>query len=165
MVSELAEPVRGGAAELREARAWRALRAVRDPEIPVLSVLDLGIVRYVRAEEGPLRVGITPTYSGCPATEVIRRSIGEALARENLGEVRIETVLSPPWSSEWLSEEGRRKLRAFGIAAPKARTPAVSCPRCASAEVECISEFGSTPCKAHYRCGACLEPFDVFKCI
>jgi len=165
MVSELAGPVRDGAEELREARAWRALRAVMDPEIPVLSVLDLGIVRYVRAEEGPLRVGITPTYSGCPATEVIRRSIGEALARENLGEVSIETVLSPPWSSEWLSEEGRSKLRAFGIAAPAARTPSVSCPRCASPEVERISEFGSTPCKAHYRCRACLEPFDVFKCI
>jgi ring-1,2-phenylacetyl-CoA epoxidase subunit PaaD len=137
-----------------------------DPEIPVLSVIDLGIVRYVRAEAGRLRVGITPTYSGCPATEVIQRSIREALAREGLPETVLETVLSPPWSSEWLTEEGRRKLQAFGIAAPAARAAsAVSCPRCGSHQVGRVSEFGSTPCKAHYRCNECLEPFDVFKCI
>ena len=137
-----------------------------DPEIPVLSVVDLGIVRYVRADGEDVHVGITPTYSGCPATEVIERSIREALAREELGDVTVETVLSPPWSSEWLSEEGRRKLREFGIAAPTARTASnVACPRCGSHGVERVSEFGSTPCKAHYRCRDCLEPFDVFKCI
>jgi ring-1,2-phenylacetyl-CoA epoxidase subunit PaaD len=137
-----------------------------DPEIPVLSVVDLGVVRYVRADGAGLHVGITPTYSGCPATEVIQQSIREALAREELADVTVETVLSPPWTSEWLSEEGRRKLEAFGIAAPTARSAAnVACPRCGSREVERVSEFGSTPCKAHYRCGDCLEPFDVFKCI
>jgi ring-1,2-phenylacetyl-CoA epoxidase subunit PaaD len=161
-----AEPVRAGAVDPEEERVWRVLRSVIDPEIPVLSVVDLGIVRYVRCEAGRLRVGITPTYSGCPATEVIRESIQETLARAALGEVIVETVLSPPWSSEWLSEEGRRKLEAFGIAAPRARSAhPVSCPRCAGHAVERVSEFGSTPCKAHYRCRECLEPFDVFKCI
>ena len=147
-------------------QVWRVLRSVMDPEIPVLSVVDLGVVRYVHADGGALHVGITPTYSGCPATEVIQRSIREALAREQLEDVTVETVLFPPWTSEWLSEEGRRKLEAFGIAAPTARSAAnVACPRCGSREVERLSEFGSTPCKAHYRCGDCLEPFDVFKCI
>jgi ring-1,2-phenylacetyl-CoA epoxidase subunit PaaD len=147
-------------------QVWRVLRSVMDPEIPVLSVVDLGVVRYVRSDAAGLRVGITPTYSGCPATEVIERSIREALAGEDLDPVTVETVLSPPWTSEWLSEEGRRKLEAFGIAAPRARSAAdVACPRCASRAVERLSEFGSTPCKAHYRCRDCLEPFDVFKCI
>jgi ring-1,2-phenylacetyl-CoA epoxidase subunit PaaD len=147
-------------------QVWRVLRSVMDPEIPVLSVVDLGVVRYVRADGAGLHVGITPTYSGCPATEVIQQSIREALAREELADVTVETVLSPPWTSEWLSEEGRRKLEAFGIAAPTARSAAnVACPRCGSREVERLSEFGSTPCKAHYRCADCLEPFDVFKCI
>ncbi|HEX5208621.1 MAG TPA: 1,2-phenylacetyl-CoA epoxidase subunit PaaD [Steroidobacteraceae bacterium] len=166
MVSEaLAEPARARIADLREERVLRVLRSVMDPEIPVLSVLDLGIVRYIRSEGGQLRVGITPTYSGCPATEVIRRSIRDALAREGMGDARIETVLSPPWSSDWLSEEGRRKLQAFGICPPAARGSRISCPRCGSHEAERLSEFGSTPCKAHYRCRDCLEPFDLFKCI
>lgn len=162
----LAEPLRPSAAGANEERVWRALRSVMDPEIPVLSVIDLGVVRYVRPEGGRLHVGVTPTYSGCPATEVIHRSIREALAREQMGDVIVEAVLSPPWTSEWLSEEGRRKLEAFGIAAPTARAPSnMACPRCRSHDVERISEFGSTPCKAHYRCSDCLEPFDVFKCI
>jgi len=162
----LAQPPRASAPDPREERVWQVLRSVMDPEIPVLSVIDLGIVRYVRGEAGGLRVGITPTYSGCPATEVIQRSIREALARAGLQETVLETVLSPPWSSEWLTEEGRRKLEAFGIAAPTARAAsAVSCPRCGCQDVERVSEFGSTPCKAHYRCHECLEPFDVFKCI
>ena len=145
---------------------WQVLRSVMDPEIPVLSVVDLGVVRYVRADGTGLRVGITPTYSGCPATEVIQRSIREALDREDLEDVIVETVLSPPWTSEWLSEEGRRKLGAFGIAAPSAHSVAeAACPRCGSRNVQRVSEFGSTPCKAHYRCRGCLEPFDVFKCI
>lgn len=167
MVSgDVAEPMRRSVAYLDEERVWRVLRSVMDPEIPVLSVVELGIVRYVRSDGAQLHVGITPTYSGCPATEVIRHSILEALARNGLEDVALETVLSPPWTSEWLSEEGRRKLEAFGIAAPTATAAAnVACPRCASRDVERISEFGSTPCKAHYRCSACLEPFDVFKCI
>ena len=153
-------------AYLGEQRVWQVLQSVMDPEIPVLSVVELGIVRYVRADGARLRVGITPTYSGCPATEVIQRSIREALDSNRLEDVIVETVLSPPWTSEWMSEEGRRKLEAFGIAAPTARTASrVACPRCGSRDVERISEFGSTPCKAHYRCAQCLEPFDLFKCI
>ncbi|MGH8179343.1 MAG: 1,2-phenylacetyl-CoA epoxidase subunit PaaD [Steroidobacteraceae bacterium] len=149
-----------------EERVWQVLQSVMDPEIPVLSVVDLGIVRYVRNDGEHFRVGITPTYSGCPATEVIQRSIREALAGNQLEDVIVETVLSPPWTSEWLSEQGRRKLEAFGIAAPTARMASqVACPRCGSHDVERISEFGSTPCKAHYRCVECLEPFDLFKCI
>lgn len=151
---------------LESSRVWRVLRSVMDPEIPVLSVVDLGIVRYVRCDGASLRVGITPTYSGCPATEVIQRAIRDALARDGLADAMVETVLSPPWTSEWLSEEGRRKLEAFGIAAPTASAASnVACPRCGSHGVERVSEFGSTPCKAHYRCSECLEPFDVFKCI
>ena len=166
VIATRAEPDRRNAANPAEEQVWQLLRSVMDPEIPVLSVLDLGIVRYVRAAQGRLHVGVTPTYSGCPATEAIARSIREALAQEGLGNAVIETVLSPPWTSEWLSEEGRRKLTAFGIAAPDARAAAdVACPRCGSRDVERVSEFGSTPCKAHYRCVACLEPFDVFKCI
>ena len=167
MVSgQAAESGRRSVAYLNEERVWRVLRSVMDPEIPVLSVVDLGIVRYVRPDGAKIRVGITPTYSGCPATEVIQRSVREALIRNGLEDVVVETVLSPPWTSEWLSEEGRRKLEAFGIAAPSAHTASnVACPRCGGHDVERISEFGSTPCKAHYRCRGCLEPFDVFKCI
>lgn len=166
VTATLAEPGRRHAATSAEEQAWRLLRSVMDPELPVLSVLDLGIVRYVRSEGERLRVGVTPTYSGCPATEVIRRSIHEALAHGGLRGAVVETVLSPPWTSDWLSEQGRRKLEAFGIAAPGAHAAAnVACPRCGTHDVERISEFGSTPCKAHYRCAACLEPFDVFKCI
>lgn len=148
-----------------EERVWQVLRSVMDPEIPVLSIVDLGIVRHVRPEKGSLRVGITPTYSGCPATEAIQHAIREALGRHGLEDVIVETVLSPPWSSEWVSEEGRWRLQLFGICAPTTRRPAVTCPRCGSHDTERISEFGSTPCKAHYRCGECREPFDVFKCI
>lgn len=166
MTAVRAEFLHGGAADPGEERVWWILRSVRDPEIPVLSVVDLGIVRYVRTDAGRLHVGVTPTYSGCPATEVIQRSIRDALAGAGMGEVIVETVLSPPWTSEWLTEEGRRKLEAFGIAAPTARAPSdVACPRCGSHAVQRVSEFGSTPCKAHYRCSDCLEPFDVFKCI
>ena len=167
MVTEaLAEPLHRGVAYMDEERVWRVLRSVMDPEIPVLSVVELGVVRYVRFAGGRLRVGITPTYSGCPATEVIQRSVREALARAELGNAIVETALSPPWTSEWVSEEGRRKLEAFGIAAPTAHAGShVACPRCGSHDVERVSEFGSTPCKAHYRCDDCLEPFDVFKCI
>lgn len=150
----------------REQRVWRVLESVQDPEIPVLSVVDLGIVRQVRpGQDGRLRVGITPTYSGCPATEVILQTIRAALDRNGFTDVGLETLLWPPWSSEWLSEAGRRKLEAFGIAVEPKRPGTLACPRCASRRVERISEFGSTPCKAHYRCLECLEPFDTFKCL
>lgn len=158
-----------------EPAVWRALEHVMDPEIPVLSVVELGIVRYVQwGSDERLHVGITPTYCGCPATEVIRRAVREALEESGYGDAVVEEVLSPPWTSEWLTESGRRKLESFGIAPPaKAlsnprhlfHTPVVHCPRCGSAATERVSEFGSTPCKAHYRCASCLEPFDYFKCI
>jgi ring-1,2-phenylacetyl-CoA epoxidase subunit PaaD len=163
----------------RERQVWDVLESVPDPEMPVLSVVDLGIVRHVRwcaGNDGQsrLHVGITPTYSGCPATEVIRHSIETALDQEGYTDAVLEEVLSPPWTSDWLTQEGRRKLEAFGIAPPEKsvssprhlfRAPVVACPRCASRATERVSEFGSTPCKAHYRCTSCLEPFDYFKCL
>ena len=157
-----------------EADIWRVLEDLPDPEIPALSIVDLGIVRYVRADRGGVRVGLTPTYSGCPATEVIRGSVERALKTAGYAHASIDTVLSPPWTSDWLSEAGKRKLREFGIAPPAESvssprrlfgSPRVACPRCASVSTELVSEFGSTPCKAHYRCTACLEPFDYFKCL
>ena len=140
------------------ARIWTVLETVPDPEIPVLSVVDLGIVREVR----PDRVSITPTYTGCPATQVIERDIRAALDAAGYRHVEVKTVLSPPWTTDWISEEGRRKLNAYGIA-PPSRSGA-RCPQCGSAEVEEISRFGSTPCKALWRCRSCAEPFDLFKC-
>jgi ring-1,2-phenylacetyl-CoA epoxidase subunit PaaD len=158
-----------------EHAVWRVLEGVMDPEIPVLSVVELGIVRYAHWDtDGRLHVGITPTYSGCPATEVIRQAVREALDDEGYTDAVLEEVLAPPWTSDWLTDSGRRKLRSFGIAPPEKavasprhllRPHEVHCPRCGSGDTERVSEFGSTPCKAHYRCVACLEPFDYFKCI
>jgi ring-1,2-phenylacetyl-CoA epoxidase subunit PaaD len=158
-----------------EREVWDLLARVLDPEIPVLSIIDLGILREVRQEaDGRLRVAITPTYSGCPATEMIRALVRSALDAGGYADAIIEEVLSPPWTSDWLTPAGREKLRAFGIAPPEEsvtsprrlmRSPAVSCPRCGSRDTARVSEFGSTPCKAHYRCGACGEPFDYFKCL
>jgi ring-1,2-phenylacetyl-CoA epoxidase subunit PaaD len=154
---------------------WTLLASVKDPEIPILSIIELGIVRYVRAaSDGGIHVGLTPTYSGCPATEVIRRSVESTLARGGMSEAVIETVLAPPWTSDWITPEGRAKLAAYGIAPPAEAVAnpkrlfgaaAVGCPRCSSVATRRISEFGSTPCKAHYLCTTCLEPFDYFKCI
>ena len=137
---------------------WRVLEEVPDPEIPVLSVVDLGIVRQVTPE----RVTITPTYTGCPATQVIGRDIRDALDAAGFRGIAIETTLSPPWTTEWISAAGKAKLHAYGIAPPG--QGAVACPQCGSADTEEISRFGSTPCKAQWRCRACLEPFDLFKC-
>ena len=158
-----------------QAQVWRLLSEVKDPEIPILSIMDLGIVRYVRgATRDALHVGLTPTYSGCPATEVIRRAVEERLARAGYCNAVVETVLAPPWSSDWITGAGRLKLTAYGIAPPAqpvsslkrlfGTTPVV-CPRCKSDATRLVSEFGSTACKAHYTCTACLEPFDYFKCI
>jgi ring-1,2-phenylacetyl-CoA epoxidase subunit PaaD len=164
-----------GTSRDRERAVWHALEDVMDPEIPVLSVVELGIVRYVQwTADGQLHVGLTPTYSGCPATEVIQRSVREALDAAGYGGALLEEVLSPPWTSEWLTDSGKRKLESFGIAPPSQAVasprhlfgaPVVRCPRCGNNETERVSEFGSTPCKAHYRCLVCLEPFDYFKCI
>jgi ring-1,2-phenylacetyl-CoA epoxidase subunit PaaD len=135
------------------------LAAVPDPEIPAVSVMDLGIVRAIEAD----KVTITPTYSGCPATDFIQRNIRQALDASGYRDVAIETVLSPPWSTDWISGEGKEKLRAYGIAPPEL-TKAAICPRCGSTDTEEVSRFGSTPCKAQWRCKDCLEPFDRFKC-
>lgn len=138
---------------------WQVLERVPDPEIPVVSVVDLGIVRAVR----PDRVTITPTYTGCPATQVIERDIRAALDAAGFRDVLIDTVLSPPWTTDWITERGKAQLHAYGIAPPStART--ATCPQCGSTDTEELSRFGSTPCKAQWRCRACLEPFDRFKC-
>jgi ring-1,2-phenylacetyl-CoA epoxidase subunit PaaD len=138
---------------------WAALKAVPDPEIPAVSILDLGIVRNVEEE----KVIITPTYSGCPATLFIEQSIREALDAAGYRSVAVETRLAPPWTTDWITEEGKEKLRAYGIAPPDL-AKAATCPRCGSTETEEVSRFGSTPCKAQWRCRDCLEPFDRFKC-
>jgi len=135
------------------------LAQVHDPEIPVLSIVDLGIVREVRGDA----VVITPTYTGCPATLAIEQDIRRALDAAGLHEMRIETVLSPPWTTDWITEEGHGKLKAYGIAPPQ-RHRTLACPRCGSTDTRLISEFGSTPCKALHQCSACGEPFDRFKC-
>lgn len=149
------------------------LAEVPDPEIPVLTIMDLGIVRDVRCDDG-IVVSLAPTYSGCPATEVIESSVIAALEDRGLTEVSIERVLSPPWTTDWISDAGRDKLRVYGIAPPEKGgskrellhgSPTVACPRCASEDTEQVSEFGSTACKAAYRCKACLEPFEYFKCL
>lgn len=138
---------------------WAVLASVPDPEIPVLSILDLGIVRDV----ADAQVTITPTYTGCPATLAITQAIRAALDAAGFGEVAIATVLDPPWTTDWITPEGHAKLRAYGIAPPQ-RAGFVECPQCASPDTEELSRFGSTPCKALWRCRVCLEPFDLFKC-
>ena len=138
---------------------WGVLKDVPDPEIPAVSILDLGIVRGVEEE----KVVITPTYSGCPATQFIEQNIRAALDAAGYRQVAIETVLSPPWTTDWISEEGKRKLAAYGIAPPDL-AKAATCPRCGSTDTEEVSRFGSTPRKAQWRCKSCLEPFDRFKC-
>jgi ring-1,2-phenylacetyl-CoA epoxidase subunit PaaD len=152
--------------------AWAALDSVPDPEIPVLSLRDLGIVREVIDGDEGLEIVLTPTYSGCPATEVIAESVVQALLAAGLGTVRVTHRLAPAWSTDWISAEGQRKLSAYGIAPPgqsageqtiRVRPRQIACPRCASLDTERLSAFGSTACKALYRCLACREPFEHFK--
>jgi len=156
------------------ARAWEVLDRVVDPEIPVLTVLDLGIVRELGVSGGVVEVVITPTYSGCPATHVIEQDIRRALANAGFAAARIRTSLSPAWTTDWISAAGREKLRKFGIAPPGAGAPAriaffradaarIDCPHCGSTDTERLAAFGSTACKALYRCRDCREPFDYFK--
>jgi ring-1,2-phenylacetyl-CoA epoxidase subunit PaaD len=142
-----------------EAGIRAVLETVMDPEIPVVSVIDLGIVRAIAAD----KVTITPTYSGCPATDVIERTVREALDENGYRDVAIETVLTPPWTTDWISERGKDRLREYGIAPPEL-TKSATCPQCGSTDTEEVSRFGSTPCKAQWRCKDCLEPFDRFKC-
>ncbi len=160
----------GAVAETREtdriADLWALLDGVPDPEIPVISVVDLGIVRDIAEQpDGSVTVTITPTYTGCPATLVIEQMIREALESSAGLRFTIRTVLSPAWTTDWISEKGKKALREYGIAPPQQGAREVPCPRCGATDVECISQFGSTPCKALYKCRSCLEPFDHFKCI
>jgi ring-1,2-phenylacetyl-CoA epoxidase subunit PaaD len=154
---------------------YALLEEVKDPEIPVLSVRDLGILRDVSiSENGKVVVTITPTYSGCPAMDTIEREVKEKLSKEGL-DVEVVTKISPAWTTDWMTEEGRQKLEEYGIAPPAETTAdkasifgkakVVRCPRCKSEETSLISQFGSTACKALYRCDNCLETFDYFKCI
>lgn len=167
--------------DIQMVRHW--LAQVPDPEIPVISLTDLGIIRGVEWQDDTLVVTVTPTYSGCPATSVINLDIEAALRAKGIQKLRLERQLSPPWTTDWITPEGREKLRAYGIAPPVDGTAAdgrlagriarlagtsnlvIACPRCGSTKTEKVSQFGSTPCKASYRCTDCLEPFDYFKCI
>lgn len=145
------------------AQIWAWLNEVPDPEIPVLSLVDLGIIRGVEASDAGVVIKVTPTYSGCPATSIINLDIETKLRAEGVKNLRLEQVIFPPWSTDWIKPEAHEKLRKYGIAPPKAGAP--NCPRCGSAHTERLSQFGSTPCKSHYRCKECLEPFDAFKCL
>jgi ring-1,2-phenylacetyl-CoA epoxidase subunit PaaD len=157
--------------ELRQ-RAWDVAARVVDPEIPVLTIADLGVLRDVAVNDGHVEVAITPTYSGCPAMNMITLEIELALEREGFRDPKVRTVLSPAWTTDWMSEDGRRKLREYGIAPPQAASSRralfgaqeVACPQCGSIDTEVLSEFGSTSCKALWRCKSCREPFDYFKC-
>ena len=156
-------------------RARAAIVDVADPEIPVLTLGDLGVLRSVAiGADGEVEVTITPTYSGCPAMKVMELDLQTALAKAGFAKARIRTSLAPAWTTDWMSVAGREKLRAYGIAPPAARASRralfgedspLACPRCGSTRTTKISEFGSTACKAHWRCETCLEPFDAFKCI
>ncbi len=146
-------------------QVWKWLDAVPDPEIPVISVVDLGIVRAVDWDGDVLNVTVTPTYSGCPATRIIAMDIETALRDHGVSDVRITTKITPPWTTDWLSDKGRARLEDYGIAPPQPAGGPTRCPHCKSQAVERVSQFGSTPCKAQWRCTDCLEPFDYFKCI
>ena len=159
-------------ADERVAEVWCVLGGVLDPEVPALSVTDLGIVREVsEGDDGAIEIVLTPTYSGCPATEAIEADIRAAMRREGLGPVRVAYRLSPPWTTDWIGEDAKRKLLDYGIAPPGEPGMAVvhliarniACPRCKSARTERLSAFGSTACKSLYRCLACREPFEYFK--
>jgi ring-1,2-phenylacetyl-CoA epoxidase subunit PaaD len=147
--------------DLDEAAILAVLDAVPDPEIPAVSITDLGIVRKVTAN--PPRVLISPTYTGCPATLAIEQAIRDALDAAGYRQVFVERVLFPPWTTDWITERGHERLRKYGIA-PPSPTDTAECPRCGSSDTQEISRFGSTPCKAQWQCNACHEPFDRFKC-
>jgi len=158
-----------------EKEIWIILEKVCDPEVPVLTILDLGIVRDVSIDaEGKIQVSITPTYTGCPAMFRIEQDIKEELGNSGFQNVEVKHIISPAWSTDWLTENGRRKLKEYGIAPPVnepdksvlfADPIVVPCPKCDSKDTKMVSQFGSTACKAHYQCNTCLEPFDYFKCL
>jgi len=146
-------------------QVWDWLHQVPDPEIPVISLTDLGIIRDVAFEGETCVVTVTPTYSGCPATSIINLDIETALRGHGLRDIELRRQLSPAWTTDWMTQEGRDKLAAYGIATPQPAGGPDKCPHCGSHQVERLSQFGSTPCKAQWRCTDCLEPFDYFKCI
>jgi ring-1,2-phenylacetyl-CoA epoxidase subunit PaaD len=152
------------------ARLFELLSSVVDPEIPVLTLQDLGVLRDISVDNDSIKVTITPTYAGCPAMDTMRADIETTLAAAGYEQVTVQQSLSPAWTTDWMSENGRKKLRAYGIAPPVKKTcgqatGTIECPQCGSGDVKLISEFGSTACKALYQCQDCLEPFDYFKCI
>ena len=149
------------ATKVDHAAIMAVLEDIPDPEIPVLSITDLGIVRGIA--DDPPRVRISPTYTGCPATMAIEQSIRDALDAAGFRDVYVERMLFPPWTTDWISERGRERLHAYGIAPPSTSATA-TCPQCGSTDTVEVSRFGSTPCKAQWRCQSCLEPFDRFKC-
>lgn len=157
-----------------DSQIWEWLSSVPDPEIPVVSIVDLGIVKSFNWHKSTLNVIITPTYSGCPATTVIGLDVKNLLLQHGINSIQVKTQLSPAWTTDWISTEARKKLKAYGISPPanqaccagmlpRVHLQNIVCPRCDSTNTECISQFGSTPCKSHYRCKDCLEPFDYFK--
>ena len=157
-----------------EKEIWSYLQEVFDPEVPVLTVIDLGVVRKVELNDKGCNVTITPTYSGCPAMKRIEDDIVEKLSEKGVDNVSVDLVLSPAWTTDWITEEGKAKLREYGIAPPEnesdksvlfAEPIVVPCPLCGARNTKLISQFGSTACKAHYQCNECLEPFDYFKCL
>jgi len=160
---------------LSQDQIWELMHEVEDPEIPVLSVVDLGIIRDVKVADDKVEIVITPTYSGCPAMKTIEEDIEEILKENNINSYKITTVLSPPWTTDWMSEEGKLKLHNCGIAPPRGSSADkgslmgiarnIICPQCGSDDTVMISQFGSTACKALYKCDMCLEPFDYFKCL
>ena len=160
--------------QTEELKIWRLLEEVKDPEVPVLSVIDLGIVRAVKTYTDKIDITITPTYSGCPAMDIISMDIRLKLIEKGYRNISIQQQLSPAWTTDWMSEEGKQKLKSFGIAPPNPRQQfctsemfqqeVVQCPRCNSYHTELISQFGSTACKSMYRCLDCKEAFDHFKC-
>ena len=161
--------------EVSQEQIMKTLEAVMDPEVPVLSVLDLGVIRRVKVKNLDVEIDISPTYTGCPAMDVISSSVKDAIIATGAKEVKINTVLTPPWTTDWISEAGRKKLEDFGIAPPKQNSkikralfetaPEVPCPKCKANDTSCVSLFGSTACKSLYKCNVCLEPFDYFKCL
>ncbi len=161
--------------QITEEEVMAILETVPDPEIPVISIVDLGIVRKVKVEDGKIKIDLTPTYSGCPALDVIPILVNEALAKHDIQNATVKNVIAPPWTTDWISKEGKKKLTAFGITPPTSNTTdpeslipldekIVPCPRCGSENTTLVSQFGSTPCKAAFKCDDCLDPFDYFKC-
>lgn len=153
---------------------WEYLEEVFDPEVPVLTVVDLGVVRDVELKSNTWKITITPTYSGCPAMKRIEDDIIEKLTEKGVDLIEVELVLAPAWTTDWLTEKGKQKLKEYGIAPPQdepdksvlfADPIVVPCPQCDSKNTRLISQFGSTACKAHYQCNDCLEPYDYFKCL